>query len=264
MGKIIFGQGSDVGLGSDLVVTRDANNNVVLTGDANPLTTTIPMYYPAGSDCVLYHAYWDGSCKDHSLGGNDGTPHGSPSFGPTGIFLNAPAKYVEVADNTSLHANVTRSVMAWLKPVSTGIHMTLLTKPSAGEYYEFVDSPTPGNKSYRTLLGGGNQISGNDIYTDNVWTLIGYTAKDFYPVTGPSGHYMEFQFYKNGGTFGSVLTSDSRPMQASTTDSLRIGYFDGANNPYNGTIGELYIFNSQMTTASVLALFDGTKSRYGL
>ncbi len=38
-------------------------------------------YYPVGSDCVLYHAYWDGTADDHSpVGTNDGVVTGA-SFG---------------------------------------------------------------------------------------------------------------------------------------------------------------------------------------
>lgn len=34
-------------------------------------------YYPVGSDCHLYHAYWDGTAIDHSSYGNDGIVNGA-------------------------------------------------------------------------------------------------------------------------------------------------------------------------------------------
>ena len=51
-------------------------------------------YVKVGSDCVLYHAYWDGTAKDHSSYGNDGTVVGG-TFVENAIELDVADDYID-------------------------------------------------------------------------------------------------------------------------------------------------------------------------
>jgi hypothetical protein len=57
-----------------------------------PIGVEIPPvpspYLPVDTNCVLYHAYWDGTAVDHSNYGNNGALVSSPLYGPLGLTFN--------------------------------------------------------------------------------------------------------------------------------------------------------------------------------
>ena len=97
-----------------------------------------PSYYPVGADCVLYHAYWDGTAVDHSGGGNDGVVTGA-AFVENGLLFDHIDDRVVVTHSASLDvSNII--VCCWLNAATWATYDAVMIKSATwatgwGVYY---------------------------------------------------------------------------------------------------------------------------------
>jgi len=201
-------------------------------------------YYPVGADCVLYHAYWDGTAVDHSSYGNDGTVI-SGTFVENAIYLNGAvtgglsfssinlgklAASMFVWINVEYHSYVNNTVFGGglnycFPRYSTGSHSPLI--------YVMVSNTGPGDMTTPAY--------------DSAWKLMGISYDG-----SKADHYTNGEFYSTkNGTFAADLVL------------TRIGVTEADSNRYYGLIGEILLFNSVKSEADHLAFFNATKARYG-
>src|SRR4030065_334281 len=79
-------------------------------------------YYPVDSTCILYHAYWDGTAKDHSIYDNHGTLSGC-TYVEKGLQFNGSTDHVVIANDTELNppaGNFDLTIDAWVN-VDAGV-----------------------------------------------------------------------------------------------------------------------------------------------
>jgi hypothetical protein len=212
-------------------------------------------YYPVGPDCVLYHAYWDGTAVDHSLAGNNGTNNGG-SFVTNGITLDGTADQTVTFTNAAgqLDPMSGFTFFMWFNRTSTdNLRVLILDDNSNGfelnelevalhtwtRYYPFMISGTL-TEEHDSSLGMWHAVAfGLDGLTDpNMYSSINGVSWDLRG-TG-------------SGTFSLAHNSNR--------------YHVGNVSPYgfSGTVGELLIFNTFKDLAYIANLFNATKGRYGL
>ena len=108
------------------------------------LTTLVSMAIGIGSADAGLVAHWklnegSGATAEDSMGHNDGTLNGSPSWVP-GKFGNAvnfsgSADYVNIGDNSSLQTTGDLTISLWLKPRNIGVQtQSPMGKCFYGEY----------------------------------------------------------------------------------------------------------------------------------
>lgn len=216
-----------------------------------------PSYYPVGSDCVLYHAYWDGTAVDHSSAGNDGTVVGA-EFVTNALSLDGADDRVVVTVTNSLKVGTGDfTIVAWYNEDA-------VTHDTQGAFLSLEHSSNIVPAIYTGRLTGGTIV--NYCYDDPTWnsgygvTLAGGTA----------GNWHCWVYSADRDVGGQVSLDDSAIYTAGNTLSYdfqaynrcymgyRWGYW------YKGLLGEILMFNTAWTQTQVDSYFAATKARYGL
>ena len=211
-------------------------------------------YVNVGADCVLYHAYWDGTAIDHSTHGNNGTPVGSPVFVPTGLSVDGSnTQYVDIPDAASLRLTTRLSAHIWYKQtVYLDYDQRLFGKGATDEYM-------------LTIYGGGNllRLAGSNVCGSPI-SPASFPLDEWHLCSVSYEQGVSSKMYKNG----QDVTTGPDTTKAGTGGSgvdLMIGR-DATRfwNPLTAILGEVLIFNTAKIDADILAYFAATKGRYGL
>jgi hypothetical protein len=215
-------------------------------------------YYPVGSDCVLYHTYWDGTAQDHSGYGNHGTASGG-SFGAQGITLNGTTDFISITPAASMNPGTGDLTFAAWVNADTAIQ----------DYARL---------AYWGLAGAG--LATLLIYKNlSSWTAtLAYDGGNYYnyPASPLQKTDWVFQAYcikradpNHGGYFRLNGVNQEGPIGTSTAANLSysgFAYIGKGPDGYQvkGTIGEVYYFKSFKTEAQLASIYNSTKARYGL
>lgn len=214
-------------------------------------------YYPVEADCILYHAYWDGSALDHSIYANNGTLMGAthlPTFGTYGLTFDGTEDYVALSPLT--YDRNTMTIWAWVLPTGTsGRQWVWASMDLAGNpgleyaYYSAIlgafDSAYPGNYVMQMNRGAG---------LHNVWSLISFSR---------NGAGATSEVFVNSDGPKSLLTNANLTL-ATGAKTASIGRRTTADSPFKGTIGEILLFTSYKNSTAISAYYNATKARYGL
>ena len=245
-----------------------ANTSALQGGYVGPAPASESEYYEVGADCVLYHAYWDGTATDHSPAGNDGVV--------TGATFVANGVYFDQADDdiiTTIQAGTTNigtndyAMFAWINIDDT--------TGDNGVFVGFADSDSSDfgffyyNKAQGKMRGASYEAGAAILSTGweaaaavsrGTWLFLGYECNR------DAGAYLS----KNGDVVtGPLGTTDTDVMDdfKYISTGCRI-YGNGVHDLlFKGTIGEAYFFIGTYGTYSGgtrVDLFNATKARYGV
>lgn len=227
----------------------------------------VSPYYTVSSDCVLYHAYWDGTAVDHSSYGNNGTVT-SGSYTTTGLTFDGLNTWVEVPATMTPPGTGDISCVAWINPLANldGAEGMLFAAGSAWNTYVMFNTyqGDPGHGYFALVVGNAFKYYAfaANLFPRGAWVMLAYV------VDRDNTDGMPF-VYKNGAVVAETWTgvaSDndfnySRPIPAIGGYNLLYGTVAGH---FHGEIGEIYVFNSAKSSAEIAALYNATKSRYGV
>jgi len=222
------------------------------------VTAQASGYYPVGADCVLYHAYWDGTATDHSSYGNDGTVTG-PTFVENAISFDGNDDRIVVAHDASIAPSDAISVYMWMY-IADGdwddydipLFKSTTTAWSDGYGFYLVAS------NFRIDFFVNGYTHSATIYHYRVGHLLdGEDHWNLYCATYNKTNIIEYEDVSY-----SQSTAYDQNINSSTHDLL-VGY-DGSGYWFKGKIGELLIFNTAKSSDDITAYFNATKSRYGL
>ena len=214
-------------------------------------------YYPVGADCVLYHAYWDGTATDHSLYGHDGTVAG-PSFGEYGLTFDGIDDYVWATPTSVLQPGTHDIAMyAWIyleyTTTASGAIMGMEIPASSYRYYvALLNSGTaPAAMRYK-FVGDTYYNAAWGSFPRYTWIFAGWEVdRD----VGGYGYNSEVRSDAVGTTDAGDYTDGTK---------FNIGCILPTLYHLWGKIGEVYAFNPIPSSASVTAIYNATKLRYGL
>lgn len=181
----------------------------------------------------------------------------APAFNTTHFTFDGVRDYVDT--NQSL-ASESFSVGAWFRTTNTGINMMLSKETTTGRPW-----------NYRLWLNGGElrgdigqglltpEIVFDGEYNDGEWYFGMFTRDD-----------NNWHLYVNG----SEVATRTDPLTSTVSNSqelwiCRSAYLDSGNSPtgsypYNGDIGQVFVYDDVLTAAEVLQNYNATKSTYGL
>lgn len=182
---------------------------------------------------------------------------GAPAYNITHFTFDGEDDYVDT--NQSLSSE-SFSVGAWFRSTATGINMILSKEEAAGKPW-----------NYRLFLNAGEltadigqgveavELTDNDGYNDGEWYFGMFTRDDD-----------EWHLYVNG----VEVATRSDPLTGTVANSQelwigRSAFTSGGTNPtgsypYNGDIGQVFIYNAVLTPAEVLQNYTATRATYGL
>jgi len=214
-------------------------------------------YYPVGPDCVLYHAYWDGTAVDHSAAGNNGTLIGSvlPSFGLTGLTFDGVTAHdqaVTLGNPVSLQVFSTNvyTFEAWINPTGADLLPTLFGQSNTISSFDveiFASGTTNGFAILRP--GVDRYYSKDNVISDGTWVHLAITN------SGPTGHPI---MYVNA--VDQTLTSTVYVISAEGNKDIGRRATQYWN--FKGIIGEIRIYNDELSAGQLLVNFNATKGRY--
>jgi len=237
-------------------ITPTPSVTVTLTPTPTPTSTPAPIaVVTTGLQLYLNAAtgssYPGSGTEWYDLSANAYTASlvGSPTYNST-HFNFGSGKYVDT--NQSL-ASETFSVGAWFRTNAAGIKMILSKETAAGNPW-----------NYRIWLNGGQIIadmaqgstqsslsSPSTTYNDGQWHLVMFTRND-------SNWYL----YVDGVQVNTKL--DSYVGSVTNSQELWIGQsaYLGGSYQYVGDIGQVFIYNSVLTSSEILQNFDATEETY--
>ena len=149
----------------------------------------------------------------------------------------------------------------WIRPNSFSASQDIIvTSPNGGwssPYGQIIRLATSGKMElYQYSTSGGNALYDNPLRTSaltvNVWTHVALSFE---------GNSINdtIKFYTNGSPDGSTYLTSASPMGNSSYNlQVRIGYRNdgGIQNPYDGAIDQVRIYNSQLSDSDVLNLYN--------
>jgi len=235
-------------------------------GDTYEFRLTCPTsYYPVGEDCLLYHAYWDGTATDHSSYGNDGTVTGA-TFVENGLSFDGTDDDVVtpnglngfVGDGLGRINDMT--IIAWVKVTAekTDTRTLLCQLNCTGK----LDIIMPYSSTFYWDCGSFTDGRLSVAYDDswlNAWKMFSVTS-----TVTPPGYVVGAQEIRVNDV--SVASDSNATYFEPGSDAARhivIGSWTDGSLDWKGIIGELYIFDSLLTT-EITNIYNATKSRYGL
>ena len=190
-----------------------------------------------------------GKIFDHSVNPNHGVVHGAvPSF--PGWKFNGSSDYVNCGNDASLNITDAITIEAWVKLASTQVNYArILDRANSGGITE----------------GWRVKFSSGLLYRFEWWNGVSISQ---IALTFPSADVWHHLVFTHNGTIayaymnGNIVDTLTANLDISTSIDLYIGNLAAANIPFNGAIGEIRIYNREISTNEVLALFNGTKKFY--
>lgn len=235
-------------------VYQVANTSALQGGYVGPAVEEESGYYEVGSDCVLYHAYWDGTATDHSTYGNDGTVIGA-TFVENGLSFDGSDDYVMCPnDMWEDRAYNDMTIIIWanngvagnrymLRKYSTA--QELAVAPYAGTlYWDFGDQ------------SNGRLTKAMDVGWYGAWKMFSFTSHY-------DGANNSQEIRVNDVSQSSDATAVSWTPTYEGLMTTIIGASGASTLPWLGIMGEVYIFESILTT-EITNIFNATKARYGV
>lgn len=218
-----------------------ANPQALQGGKIGPAPAEESPYYltNGGADCVLYHAYWDGTSDDHSpVGTNDGTV-----VGATFTTLGGVDCLYFTDDDKVTHPEI-----------NLGTNLSVYYWAYALAYGNVWGGKGDANTNYPIYLDAGSTYYTTDSYVDfsvilplNEWMFISIRR------VGTT-----VQLYKNCVQQGTDQTLGSNGAHSLGLIGM---YFSGAF-AYKGYFGQILYFNATQSTANQTAYYNATSARY--
>ncbi len=248
---------------------------------SNTANTVIYIYYgnPMAANQQNPTAVWDSNYKgvwhlpngttlspnDSTSNGNNGTidgsvPATSGEIDGAASFSNHSARYIDMGANTNLEELGPYTVSAWVNGstfTQNGLLQAILGRQNGSdnnrEYLFFVYGNGT-NASFELQRSNGGDsfptVSSSYSYTNNTWY---YVAGTFDGTT--------LRMYVNGNADGTLNTNSTIPSSATRHATIgRILGTGGNNYPFNGTIDEVRISNTNRSAAWIATEYNNQSS----
>jgi|GEM_PF-7045488 len=212
---------------------------------------------------VLDLIFDDGSLRDYSGMGNDGTNNGS-EYTPQGAVMggrefNGMTEYIDVGNDNSLDITGNITLSAWIKAEARqNTYPTIIAKRDTG-----------GNTNYQFYLncvnrcqlrfGFGNYSqpwyadrAGNMALNDSLWHYVTVTYNG-----------SDYIYYVDGNVDAINQETESLSSYVTDKDAI-IGYFEdgGSTRYFNGSIDEVKVFNRSLSQSEIKELYYNSRARF--
>jgi hypothetical protein len=256
-----------------------ANTSALQGGYVGPAVEEGSSYYEVGADCVLYHAYWDGTATDHSGNGNDGTVVGA-TFIENGLSFDGIDDMVTLTISDSLRIGTGDATWYfWFYRDGTSPDGLYTMTMNTGTIWTSISMGSIGYAANKEADLGVYDQEDNRIIHDyrsyperypgdpapemntGVWQFIAFCIDRDVGTKVWSSPYKAYSNSKGdidalvnigGGTSGNYIAIGSG------------SYVSGYLYPFDGTIGQALQFNTVKSASDVLDFFNATKARYGV
>lgn len=194
--------------------------------------------------------------NDLSGNNNTATLYGSPSYNTSNNgclqFTANSAQYGIVTNSPSLNNWNAFTISVWFKTTGGMQQYARLFEKGANNELTIVFNATPDtNKLSVQNVGGTNILLTSAVaYNDNIWHNV--------TVTITSGYYVTM--YIDGGSF---IVGNQSPTTPTKTNDINIGRYGGGLYYYNGFIGNIALYNRDLTPSEILQNYNALKTRYG-
>jgi len=260
---------------SDWITTSLLTNVTAEIGDAN--FTHLNVSNTAPYDSLVGYWNFDGDLENTELAtaydwsgeGNDGTMVGNAVVNSSGgrygdgALFDGDLDYVDMGTPESLDfgTNMNFSVSAWVYSISDlgGNRKYVYTKRGgscAGYTYSGFEFAVGYEDLYFYLDDGPTELvvstTTNPISNSNQWYHVSFVANTTKGV-----------LYLNGVAIGNPTDISSVNNVSAPNCAANIGKrSDSSNNEWNGSIDDVMIFNTSLTSAQITAIYNNQSARY--
>ena len=218
-----------------------------------PVTSGLQADYDVSS-------YTSGTSLVDIKGAVNTTLVNSPTYTSTSgkyLTFNGVNQYGMTGDLSSKVPTTSTSLMVWVYPTGNGVIVTELGQgtPTSGWHDSQIE--ITGGNTLKIGIWNSNSVSLNTPITLNTWNLVGFTY-DGTTLTG----------YKNGASFGSVVTPRTSPQQSGNGLYYGIGLTETTNlgsGAYGAfRLGDFQVFDRGITADEVNRMYNLYAYRYGI
>ena len=249
---------------SDNTGALEHNTNALLDGrpwsaDGQTMPGLILSYDPeiTTSGATIYDQSGNGvnSTMTNVTHDTSSTPN---EFDFSNGYIMTPDLYNNVGTNDSF------SVGVWTKPTLGGVVLSILGQSTIDTGYHFAaisflnysGRPTANIGLWNS---GIHSVQSSPLYYNNWYHVVLTYNTSTSTLTG----------YINGASIGSTSVNYGSPRDyASGSMHFAFGATDsthaGNGNYYNGSMGEIRVYDDELSSAEVLTNYNTTKARYGL
>ncbi len=208
------------------------------------LSFSASVQHALGADVVAAYTFNDGTARDESGFGNNGTLFNGV-YSVDGIPELKKAMYFDgvndyISAGTGSNVNMVRDVTieAWIKPGSLGRTQSIVSK-----WTPWIFFMSSSNRLMFYIRYGGTDHSVNSntsISSTDVWyhTVVVYTQADY-----------KATFYLNGKSDGSYAFASA--MDNNTGSPLYVGGYGNPTTYFSGLVDEVRIYNSALSQAEI-------------
>jgi hypothetical protein len=219
------------------------------------------------------------TAKDYSGLGNDGTPINETTWTNSGIsggayVFDGDGDYINISNENNFDFERTDnfSIFAWIKaePMTDGQQETIFAKGvlAAGNVYRGYDLIlTNGTGDHAQVMahlvndwGGEDRIQVKGSTTnldDGNWHFVGYTYNGTSNASGVS-------MYVDGNSETETILFNTLSLTILNDINPRVGTRGDGNEPFNGTIDEVIVYNRTLTPEQIAAIYNSGTPRYNL
>jgi hypothetical protein len=256
---------TDISSGEHTITTSMDSPFLSLGIDATSDPIADPIT-PVSDNLVMNAPLWQTECSSSPFTTIDSNAFTATVSGavwtPQGRTFDGADDYLEVAHHASQLPTTGGSIEAWIKPDSAG----------EGLQGKIVDKSTglTGNNGFdfQTYNDGANDYISFRINAGAFKTTaagaITFGDGNWYHVVATWDATGLVTIYVNGSQSGTPGIS-ADPAGITTTNALRIGNRSGATDrTFDGTIGDVRIYNVELTPAQVSQNYNATKTKHGV
>jgi hypothetical protein len=221
--------------------------------------TELPVTNGLQSDYDV-SSYTSGTSLVDIKGGVNTTLVNSPAYTSTSgkyLTFNGVNQYGMTGNLASKVPGNTVTLMAWIYPTGNGVVVTELGQGTPSSTWHDAQIEITGGNTLRVGIWNLNTVSLNTPITLNTWNLVGFTY-DGTTLTG----------YKNGVSFGSVVTARQSPQLNGNGLFYGIGLTETTNmgsGAYGSfRLGDFQVFDRGITADEVNRMYNLYAYRYGI
>jgi hypothetical protein len=205
-------------------------------------------------------SYTSGTSLVDIKGAVNATLVNSPTYTSTSgkyLTFNGVNQYAMTGNLVSKVPGNTVTLMAWIYPTGNGVVVTELGQGTPTSGWHDAQIEITGGNTLRVGIWNLSTVSLNTPITLNTWNLVGFTY-DGTTLTG----------YKNGMSFGSVVTPRTSPQLNGNGLYYGIGLTDSTNmgsGAYGAfRLGDFQVFDRGITADEVNRIYNLYSYRYGI
>lgn len=190
---------------------------------------------------------------DMSTHNNDGTIVGSPTYNSNSYFSfdGSSTQYVDL--NTALDFE-SFSVGAWIRSSASGLRMILSKETPAGQPWNYRIWLNNGQIVGDIAASSSSSIISPLTYNNNNWYLIMFTRDN-----SSKRQYL----HVNGVQVATIVDTINGSIKNNQELWVGRSSYSGAYQ-FQGDIGQVFVYDKELTSSEILQNFNATKGKFGL